>query len=218
MNSIPSRSRHELPAGLRNAALAAVLLSSVVGFQAMLEAASLTNLEALREARPTPGSALVSSPELREKISAAESAAQVSALEPMASSRAFVLAALSVACGLVFVSAGRLLRPAGLPRNGMRGLLGGSALAAAVLRTIDGAQAALVARRMASALVEVLQKNGDFGQLASIERAPAVISTVYLTVAVAPTALVAGAFVVLSTYFHSERVKQIVAFGDKQLN
>jgi hypothetical protein len=45
---------------------------------------------------------------------------------------------LAISMFFTFVSRGRVLRPAGLPREGIRRLLCGAALVSAVLRTVDG--------------------------------------------------------------------------------
>ncbi len=49
--------------------------------------------------------------------------AQIAALEPMREPRSLVLGTLAVTCAFAFVAAARMLRPAGLPREGMRRLL-----------------------------------------------------------------------------------------------
>ena len=53
--------------------------------------------------------------------------------------RIALLGSLAVVCAFVFVAARRMLRPGGMPREGMRRLLSGAAISAAILRTIDGA-------------------------------------------------------------------------------
>src|SRR5689334_3976121 len=103
------------------------MLSGLTGLAAASEAFGLERLSELRES-PAPALGLGD-----PKIAAQVMEAQLSALESMREARSLVLGALSVACALAFVSAGRLLRPAGIPLEAARQVLGWSAVAAAVL-------------------------------------------------------------------------------------
>lgn len=202
-----------LPRGIRFAAILCLVLSSLTGFSALRETLELGHLSELRD----EASNMARFSKERDMILVARiSEAQFAALEPMRESRSLVLGALSVACALAFVTAGRLLRPGGLPLERMRRLLGGAAIAAALLRTIDGAQWAVVARRMAPAMMEVLHTvpNLDAQALADV-RANLPGFAAALTMGM--TALIAGTFAVLGQYFRSEGVRQVISAQDGEL-
>jgi hypothetical protein len=149
------------------------------------------------------------------KLDAPIAQAWFAALESMRESRSLILGALLVAYALVFVSAGRLLRPEGIPLEGMRRLLGGSAIAVAVLRTIDGAQMAVVASRMAPALAHAMRVFSG-AQGAEAEAFDSAASLVTFSVALF-TAFFAGLFALLGQYFRGERVRQAVLAQDATL-
>jgi hypothetical protein len=138
--------------------------------------------------------------------------AQFNAESSMRETRSFLLGALAVACAFAFVAAARILRPGGLPREGMRRLLSWASLLAAVLRTIDGAQFQVVLDHMGAALVKgPFPSQWPAEQIEVIKQyGPAVLTWFYQGV----TAVVAGAFVLLGQYFRSERVRQVVLAED----
>ncbi len=184
-----------------------VILGIAVGFAAIQDAARSVELH-----MPSSlGSDAFSDPKVTEAVLRAE----LSAVEGMRTSRVFILGGLSLACALTFVSALRILRPGGLPRSSVRSLLGSAALAAAVLRTLDGAQGAVIGQRMGMAmgkamlLIEPYSK--DPALYASL---PAAVSVVGALIFAGLTMLVAGAFLLMSLYFRSEKVKQLLAFLD----
>src|SRR4030095_1534233 len=74
--------------------------------------------------------------------------AHARASQPDRHARAALLVVLAISMFFTFVSAGRVLRPAGLPREGIRRLLCGAALVSATLRTVDGAADAAFALRV----------------------------------------------------------------------
>jgi hypothetical protein len=84
----------------------------------------------------------------------------------------------------------------------MRQLLGRAALVAAVLRTVEGAQTAVVWRRLGP---ELVQRTPGAEQLQ--EAAP----VAFAIAAMLFTAAVAGTFLLLAQYFRSERVRALVA-------
>ena len=212
----PKRPAAALPQGLRNTTLLCLVLGGTVGLFSASEAASLTNLSAIRET-PTRGSSFFGDPAVMEKASAAQVTAYTQAVEPMQVPRGLTLGALAIACGLVFVSAGRLLRPQGMPREGMRWLLGGALIAAAMLRAIDGAQMTVVAKRIGAAAGKVMLEaepyRSDPSAYASM---PALVSAMIAGFAVLQTAVVAGGLLALSLYFRSEKVRKIIAFRDQK--
>jgi hypothetical protein len=202
--------RNPLPAPLRNRALLCVILGAMCGFSSVSEATAMARLSELKE--QTREMTSLFDPEVNEKVALAQTAA----LEGMRMPRAFVLGALAIACALMFIAAARLMRPGGLPRSSVRALLVHSALAAAVLRTLDGAQMTVVVQRMGAAAVkamanaEPLVNNPEQAAVASL------FGPGIMIFSIGYTALMAGTFLLMSMYFRSEKVKQILAFVDKQ--
>ncbi|QRO00763.1 hypothetical protein JRI60_17880 [Archangium violaceum] len=211
MNS-PASSSQRLPRGVRFAAAVCLVLSSLTGLFALSEALGLGHLSELKESSE-PRITLMADKAVTERAFEA----QFAALEPMREPRSLVLGALSVACALVFVSAGRLLRPDGLPLGRMRRLLGGAAIAAAFLRTIDGAQWMVVARRMGIAMAEAMSTLPEFKEPEMAAQVKATVPLLMSGSTVLQTAFVAGTFALLGQYFRSERVRQAVSAQDGHL-
>ena len=207
----PVSSAPSLPRGLRLAAIVSLLFSAPTGFLALSESLGLGQLAEHREAAGSSPFSLVGDPTIDARITQA----QYNALEPQRESRALVLGALSVACAFVFVSAGRILRPDGLPLERMRRMLSGSALTVAVLRTIDGAQWAVVARRMAPVIVDAMKALPSFQGAAAEELQ--VMTWLMPAISMAFTAFVAGTFVVLGQYFQSDSVRHAISAQDGAL-
>lgn len=208
-----SASTPTLPRRIRFAAVVCLVLSGLTGLFALSELMSLGHLSELREAKE-PRLSMFGDPAVTQQALEA----QLSALEPMRESRSLVLGALSVACAFVFVAAGRMLRPGGLPLERVRRLLGGAAIVAALLRTIDGAQWAVVAKRMALTLADALSKQPEFQ---SPEMAAQLKPTVLFFMSASTmlqTAVIAGTLALLGQYFRSETVRQaVIAHGGDDL-
>lgn len=209
-----------MPRGLRFAAVACLILSCVSGLWAAMEASQLASLDEvkheLKQASPVQPS-LPGAAELNQKVVTA----QLAALEPVRETRAGLLFALSVVCAFTFVAAGRLLRPGGLSRERMRRMLGLTALAAAVLRTIEGAQWSVVTGNMVGPMTEALrafaaQQTPETAAL--FERLLPSLSTLAFGLNLAQTAVMAGGFALLSQYFRSERVRDAVLALDGPLD
>jgi hypothetical protein len=205
--SVPAPQPQRLPRGIRIAAVLCLILSGLTGMSAVTEASSLTQFSEYKEA-VLSNAGRFGDPESNEHVLRA----QFSALEPMRELRTLLLGTLAVVCAFVFVAAGRMLRPGGLPREGMRRLLGGAAIVAAILRTIEGAQWMVVVDHMGAALVKgPFPEWQDPTSIELIKRfGPSILSAGYI----AMTAFVAGAFIILGQYFRSERVRQVVTAQD----
>jgi hypothetical protein len=199
----------ELPRGIRIAAMVCLVLSGLTGLFSLTEALGLSRLSELKEAGPSRFT-LVGDPAVTERAFEA----QYSALEPMREARSLVLGALSVACAFAFVSAGRLLRPGGLSMERMRRMLGATAFAAAALRTIDGAQWAVVVRRTAQAMAEAMSTLPEFKDPALSAQLQSTLPSILLVGTGFHTLLIAGTFALLGQYFHSERVRQAITARD----
>lgn len=199
-----------LPFEVRAAAWLCLLLSALVGVLSGTQAMELSHASVVRNTNMS-GFGLLDEESMKVVVSANRSA-----LDSMKGSRTAVLAGLSIACALAFVSAMRILRPGGLPRESIRRVLGASTLAAALLRTIDGAQWAAISRN--SAVVKAVR-----GALASMPRLGTAnladfqrhTPNFLIAGVILQTLLVAGGFLLLSQYFQSSRIKQFVQMGDQ---
>ena len=131
------------------------------------------------------------------------------AMQPDRQARAALLLVLAVSLFFTFVSAGRVLRPAGLPREGIRRLLCGAAVVSAVLRTVDGAADAAFALRFARIASQLLPS----GERPAADWVLAPTFTVGMSVF--RTVLVAATLAIIAQYFRSARVKAWAALQDE---
>jgi hypothetical protein len=196
----------KLPVGIRNATLACMTLSAIVGF------VSLTELLALLQPSELPQSPVQLPKAFGGEALKRGLEAQLEALESMRTPRSMTLCALGLACALNFVAASRLLWPRGLRRESMRGVVVSSSVAVALLRTVDGAQLAVVARKVGAAMghsAELIPSlNSSPAELEAHLRSAAV------AIAVLQTAAVVGAYAFLSHYFRSQSVKERLSAMD----
>lgn len=208
----PVSSPDGLPRGVRIAAAVCLVLSALTGMMAGVEAMGLTHFSEYREAHlePRRSTLLGTDPVMAQRMLEA----QFSALEPMREPRSVVLGGLAVACAFAFVASGRLLRPAGMPRDGMRRLLGGAAITAALLRTIDGAQWTVVARRMGAAMGENPGLLPEFQDPAAAAQLKSLAPGLLAGSSIVQTAVVAGAFAILGQYFRSQGVRDAITAQD----
>ncbi|WP_375772270.1 hypothetical protein NR798_15730 [Archangium gephyra] len=218
MRKSPESPTPPLPRRIRFAAAVCLVLSALSGFMALQQAVELSHLGELRD-NASDTSRFSKDPDLVRGAHLSESYFAV--LEPMSGPHAVVLGALSVACSFVFVSAARLLRPGGLPLERMRRVLAGSTLLAALLRTIDGAQWAVVGKRLGP----ILAKNLDTLPLTQGAQATAEATAQFKAMlpgmlsgfAMVMTAIVAGTFALLGQYFRSEAVRAAITAQDGEL-
>jgi hypothetical protein len=183
-----------MPRGIRFAATACIILSAVVGFLAASETWGLFRLDELgEEAWPLP-SENPSAQKALDEGWAEYRQHTIAAINGMREARALTLVGLSLACALTF----------GLPRERVRRLLVGAAVAAGVLRTVDGAQLAVISQRQGAAMQKVLAALHLFPWGAGLTMGFAIFQTF----------VIAGGFLLASQYFRSERVKRIIAFRD----
>lgn len=189
------------PWDLRLMAVLCTLLSAMVGFGASAGAMEVLSPPSPSEQSLSIGNALASEAYLH----AMEVERQ--ALEPMRGPRALILFALSVCAGVTLIGGIRLVRPSGLPREGVRRLTAGAALIAAVLRTLDGAQELAVAKRTAQALGEFVVKLLELNVSAEWQLA---LQRAFVAGMVMKTIVFAGAFAALWTYLSTQRVRNVV--------
>jgi hypothetical protein len=200
------------PRAFRFVAICTLLLSLGVGVFASSEAMNLSlRADALTaaasEAPPLPGV----DPVVHQKLISA----YASRLRDVRESRSLLLGLLSIAAMVLFVGAARVLRPNGLPRANVGRLMKGAALAAAVLRTIEGAQYAAITRRVAELAAESLVPPGQPADVAqSVQQ---VVPWLSVAAAGTFTLFVAGAFIGVASYFGSERTRAWLAAEDARL-
>jgi hypothetical protein len=197
----------KLPLAIRNPSLACMALSAIVGFVSLSELLGLAQVS-------QPNRPPIEVPALGNEALQKGYEARLLAVESMRVPRVLILSSLGLVCALNFVSASRLLWPRGLRRESMRGIVVSSSVAAAVLRTLDGAQLAVVMRKVGAA---VARSAGVFPALSSLTPAELEASARAWAVAIAvvQTSAVVGAFAVLSQYFRMQKVKQLIAALDK---
>jgi hypothetical protein len=210
----PSTPTPLLPRRIRFAAAVCLVLSALTGFSALREALELGHLGELRD-EVSNLSRFSKDPDVL--IAAHISEAQIAALEPMREPRSLVLGALAVACSFAFVASGRLLRPAGLPVERMRRIVAGSAILAALLRTIDGAQWAVVARRIGPVMAEHLSTLPAFQNPQAAAQLKAMLPGIASGMAMVMTAFIAGTFALLGQYFRADSVRQAISAQDGEL-
>jgi hypothetical protein len=186
-----------------------VVLAALVGLSASSELFALRRLSEV-EFHPV-STAWPMSAELAKKISEVARAS----LFGMRESRMVVLGLLSMSCMLAFVFILRLWRPFGVPRHIVLRVVSVVLLGCALLRTVDGAQQAVMARRMGAALATEIVKEPPQGMEPEVARSmgpmmPALAVGAY----VAWTLLIAGCFAALAQYFRSQRAQKVFTVGD----
>jgi hypothetical protein len=134
--------------------------------------------------------------------------ANLRAMRPDRQARSALLIVLAISLWFTFVSAGRVLRPAGLPREGIRRLVCGAAVVSAVLRTVDGAADAAFALRFGRIASELMPAGPELPTQWML--APPFI----VGLSVLRTLLIAGTLAIIAQYFRSARVKAWAALQD----
>jgi hypothetical protein len=185
-------------------AILCAVFSIVVGTLSVGEAVALMELQEVQKTQATLP--LEVDPSLLQRFEEG----RLKALHPMRGPRSFVLLALSMATGFAFVGSLRLLRPAGFSREAARRLTSSSALAAALLRTVDGAQQAVVAQKTGKYLADVVVAAAKPADAAAAEalRQAAPSWTVGWTIFL--TFLVAGCFAGVWQYLRSNRARELL--------
>jgi len=202
----------KLPGRIRFAALVGVVLAIFTGWGALNEAMEMAHFYEVRSRHMEAGPPFLlgSDPAILQKLLEA----QYQALEPMREPRAVLMGVLAVACAFVFVSASHMLRADGLPREALRKMLGRAALTVAVLRTIDGAQWAVVSRRVGVTLTQTLTQRPEYQDPTTAEVLTSVAPWMALGLTVLGTAVIAGTFALLGQYFRSDTVRDALVAQD----
>jgi hypothetical protein len=193
-----------LPKGLRRASVVAMIAGALMGLlsaHSMAQVLEPIDYDALAKESPPP---VVAGPQALAKLPPEFLKSYGRNLEAMKGSRVAILMLLSVAASLLFVSSLRMLRPLGVPREGVRRLLGGAALACAIFSTLDGAQSTAAAKRASAAVDRIAAEEAIADWLPGMFGAVAVLLWAGFTL------VVAGSFTVLWMYFKSPRVQEQV--------
>jgi hypothetical protein len=192
-----------LPASFRWA----VTIATLIGFQIALSAAF--ELKAAIDVDTPAGSegqlsGTGWSPEQQREVFLAQRSGFQSAIHAMLPWRIGTEALLALGAGAVFFLALRL-RAATEGRGETAELVGRAALAAAILRTIDGAQNLVIARTIAEHTSAAMAK-GD-----AESRTVATFAVSGITVlSVAWSLVVVGLFMGVSTYFRSKQLREVL--------
>jgi hypothetical protein len=202
-----------LPPGLRRVTLIALVLSVLIGLSAAQGVAALFELPSASELKVDevePMGMFEKNPVLYREAFKAMTIAQLNAWESMRGSRGLISFALMIATSLVSISALRLLRPMGEPRELARQRLGAVTLAAAVFRTLEGAQSAAIARRAGAAFDKVMGAADVPGGWP-----PEFFATGYTAMSMLTSFFVGGGLVMLTLYYRSARVRAQVSALDE---
>lgn len=197
-----------LPGSYRWALVAAV----IVGFQVAFSAGFDLNAALNHDAPPSlTGSEsafpnLGLSPVAQQRIVLATASAYQTVLEAMLPWRIATSALLTLMAGLVFIL-GMRLRVTEEGRGTIAVQLGSAALAAAVMRSIDGAQSLVFTRTMALEASKAFVREG----LPDAEVVAAAGTFVVTAGSGAWTLLMVAGFVTLGNYFRSEALRTALA-------
>lgn len=195
-----------LPAGLRRTTLATLVVAALLGFGTAQDVTAL-----LSASDRKLDFASVNPPVMREGLEAMAQA-QAAGYASMRGSRLAILIALWALSTFAFVGALRLLRPNGAAREAVRRVLGTTLLVGAVMRTLDGAQSAAIARRAGREFDALLVAKGSelpggwpdgFATFASTA------GSMLLSL------VVGGTLLMLSRYYRSDRVRELIATLDR---
>lgn len=195
----------QLPPEFRAVTWIALIVAGLIGFVASAETMSVLS-------PASPEQLAEATPELMDKrLTEALTRTQHEVTQAMRGPRAAVLLFLSFICGMVVVSAIRLLYPVGLPREGMRRITGGALLIAGLLRTVDGAMQLVISQRTGAALRKELEAGG-LG--IALEGQPNFAPALLVGFNVAVTVFMVAVLVGSSQYLRSQRAKGIVQTVD----
>lgn len=204
--------RPVLPGPLRFALLALVTVGALVSFGA---ARDVSMVLTINSPAPVEGSeaalpGLGLSPQAQRAVWLAMVSGLRGAVASMTGSRVVIAMLLSSAASLVFVLALRLRWTTMGVRTPLAVLLGRVAVAAAVLRTLDGAQQLAIARTTAEEVSKALQRE-------AVPEAQAVgelVVAAYSAVSIGWTVAVVALFLGLGRYVASDRAREAFARAD----
>ncbi len=191
-----------LPQVVRVAMMAAITLSAMEVCQSASELAVVMNANELEMPEPVlPDILSDADREAARSANIAAFSAVKSTLETMSVSRSLILMALAGCASLAFLASLRIRWPSGFRRSASARLIGGSLFAAALFRTLDGAQSLVIARRSAEAAIKAIEK------LPTVDYPTSLLVILPTVLNIGLTLLIVGLFLLLGHYFRSERVQ-----------
>lgn len=201
---------------LRFALMAAVVAGAMVSFSAARGVAVALTAQSMPTSDFSFGRFRTVIPYAKEQEEAvrAQERATLNAIEGMSTSRVMILMALSSAASLVFVASLRLRWTVNAPKASVARLLGGSAFVAAVFRTLDGAQELVITRAAITASGKALIA----AAVPDAEAQASLALAMSTFVSVGWTAFVVGLFVLLGTYFRSDKVQSSLGAAEERTN
>jgi hypothetical protein len=197
------------PPLMRVVLLLALTLGVMVTASAAQGAILALNVESvtLPDADLGPFKAFIPYAREQEVAMKAQQHATLNAIEQMGAPRVLVLALLGTITLLIFLTTLQIRWSVEVPEVTLARRLGGLAIAAAVLRTIDGAQSLVIERRSLEAFGKALLASGIPEAAQSLEFTSAITSVA----SIGWTATVVTLFIAVSTYFQSEKVQATFA-------
>jgi hypothetical protein len=202
------------PKLFRIALLAAVTVGALVSFsaaQGMSLAIMAPDLSRDDDAKLDRLPGLVPYANVQEEALKASRRAHLGAVEAMGGSRVVILLGLSASASIVFLSALFLRWSTQAPKPAIARRLGWAAVAAAIFRTLDGAQELVITRRSADAGLKVLVEKNVPDVANTAGYAVGVLSAL----TIGWTALVVALFVALWSYFRSDKVRTLLEAAPK---
>lgn len=191
-----------LPGSYRWALVAAVVLGFQVALSAGFDVQAAINHDVPPPISDSAYPGLGLSPLAQSRLMRAASSGYQSALAAMVPWRPITSTLLAVASGLVFIMAMRLrLSPEGRGEAAL--LLGRASLAAAVLRSVDGAENLVIVRTMMDMVGKAVVLEG----VPEAQAASEVGSVLGSLMSGGWTLLMVAAFVTLGNYFRSETLR-----------
>ncbi len=191
-----------LPQLVRVAMMAAITLSAMEVCQSASELAVVLNANELEMPEPVlPDVLSEADREAARSANIAAFSAVKSTLETMSLSRSLILMALAGCASMAFLASLRIRWPSGFPRSASARLIGGAAFAAALFRTLDGAQSLVIARRSADAAIKAIEK------LPTVDYPTSLLVVVPTVMNIGLTSLIVGLFLLIGHYFRSDRVQ-----------
>jgi hypothetical protein len=197
------------PPLMRFALLLSLTLGVMVTASAAQGAVIALNVESVTPTDADLGPFKAFIPYAREQEAAmvAQQRAMLNAIEQMAAPRVLVLGLLASITLLIFVTSLQIRWSVEAPEVTLARRLAGLSIAAAVLRTIDGAQSLVIERRAFEAFGKAMLASGIPEAAQSVEFTRALTSVA----SIGWTATVVTLFMAVSSYFQSDRVQAVFA-------
>jgi hypothetical protein len=197
-----------LPRRIRIVSVLCLVFTGLVGAAAASEAMTMARLD---ETRASLDELVEATPAFADRaLTRRMWESELALLHGMRDSRAAFLTGLAICCALCFVATARVLRPNGLPREGMRRMAVLASAGAAIFRTLDGAQMAVV-RSHSKHVFEGWLPPGGLPPEVDRDVFERFMQLTPVAGAIAFTAFVSGTLLLFSQFFRSQKVRDAVA-------